>query len=275
MPTPKEKAVPQSFDFGGEALRPDYVVKCSYGNDSIALLQFLHEYNQKHPLGKVAVLYNNTGWAAKWWAGRVENGEKLARSFGFIPAHTDCKGMRQLIFERRSWPRQQARFCTEVLKILPTLSWLAINDPDGTSTLVCGVRREESAERRNWPEWVDSHATNEGRPQWSPLAYVDTAGRDALIKRAGWRVLPHRSRECKCILANSTDLKTFKESDIQEIEETEAFAETRTNPPNSYMFDPSDKKGRPKGIRAVIEWAKNVKTKEPAKSGCDSGYCVG
>lgn len=69
-------AVPMSFDFDS-AIRPDYVVKCSYGNDSIALLQFLHEYNLKHPLGKVVVLYNDTGWATAWWPARVEKGESL------------------------------------------------------------------------------------------------------------------------------------------------------------------------------------------------------
>jgi hypothetical protein len=41
-------AVPQSFsDFGEESLRPDYVVKSSYGNDSIALIQFMHEYHHR------------------------------------------------------------------------------------------------------------------------------------------------------------------------------------------------------------------------------------
>ncbi len=267
--------VPTSFDFDGQALRPDYILKCSYGNDSIALLQWLHEHDQKHPLGKVVVLYNDTGWATQWWPGRVANGEKLARSFGFIPAKTNCKGMRALVGERRSWPRQQARFCTEVLKIIPTLSWLAIHDPDGTAELVCGVRREESAERRNWPEYVESHRTNEGRAQWSPMVLEDTVGRDRLIRRAGWEPLPHRSRECRCVLANATDLKHWQESDIADIEEVEAFAETRTNPPNSLMFDPAKKRGRPHGIRAVVEWAKGVKTNEPATSGCDSGYCTG
>jgi hypothetical protein len=59
------KTVPTSFDFG-DALRPDYVLKCSYGNDSIALIQFCFEYWQKHPLDagvKVVCLYNDTGWA--------------------------------------------------------------------------------------------------------------------------------------------------------------------------------------------------------------------
>lgn len=125
------KSVPTSFDFDNRALRPDYVVKCSYGNDSIALLQFLHEFNQKAPLGKVVVLYNNTGWAAKWWAARVENGEKMVRKMGFIPARTASIGMERLVMNHGGWPDELRKFCTEELKIIPTLNWLRVNDPEG------------------------------------------------------------------------------------------------------------------------------------------------
>jgi hypothetical protein len=45
-------------------------------------------------------------------------------------------------------------------------------------------------------------------------------------------------------------------------------------PPNTYMFRPSDSKGNPEGIRAKVAWAHTVKTKEPARSGCDGGFCV-
>ena len=146
-------STPMSFDFDGQALRPDYVVKCSYGNDSIALLQFLREHNDKHPLGKVCVLFNDTKFAASWWMGRVENGERFAREMGFIPCRTESKGMLKLILERNMWPDSQARFCTQELKIIPTLSWLTINDPDGLAITVCGARREESAARSRtmWP----------------------------------------------------------------------------------------------------------------------------
>jgi hypothetical protein len=44
--------------------------------------------------------------------------------------------------------------------------------------------------------------------------------------------------------------------------------------PDYYMFRPSDSKGNPEGIRAKVAWAHTVKTKEPARSGCDGGFCV-
>lgn len=273
-------SVPMSFDFTGEAFKPDYVVKCSYGNDSIALLQFLHEYDQKHTLGRVAVIYNDTGFAARWWPARVINGEKLARSFGFTPFQTMSIGMMELIIRRNTWPDSQMRFCTYELKIAPTQAWLSIHDPDGLAETICGVRREESQERKNWPEFVSSERTSEGRAQWSPLVYHDESMRNELITRAGWKVLPSRSRECKCVLANAGEIKTWGEDDIQDIENMEReLRELRERKgqtgPNQYIFKPHRMKGNPEGIRAVVQWAKSVKKKEKATSGCDSGYCTG
>jgi len=277
------RQVPTSFDFNGEAIRPDYVLKCSYGNDSIALLQYLHEYEERFgKLGKIVVLYNNTKWAAKWWAARVENAEKkLVVPYGWIPQQTTAKDWARLLHKHNAWPDKLRRFCTEEQKIIPTMHWLSQHDPEGTATLVCGVRREESEDRALWPEYVDSDTTNEGRPQWSPLVLHKKAERDALIKRAGWIPLAHRSHECRCVLANSQDIKTWDENDILEIEAIEKEMGDRNRErdfSNKFMFHPFRKKGRPHGIRAVVEWAKQVKPKQAKQEpggGCDSGYCTG
>jgi hypothetical protein len=281
--------VPTSFDFGG-ALRPDYIVKCSYGNDSIALIQFLHEYNQKHPMGKVVVLYNDTGWGAAWWPARVENAEKnLVVKYGFIPARTKATPWRKLLRERNAWPDKMRRFCTQDLKIEPTQNWLCQHDPEGKSELICGVRREESTARARWPEYADSDTTNEGRPQWSPLVFHTAAMRDELIVRAGWKPLPHRSRECRCIMANATDLSTYSEQDIKDIEQEERIlgaANKNREFTNKFMFHPHRMASHPHGIREVVEWAKKEMVKKEARKkpmkdplgpggGCDSGYCTG
>ena len=46
----------------------DHLIFASYGNDSIALIQWAHERG----LPGVHVAYGDTGWAADWWAGRVD-----------------------------------------------------------------------------------------------------------------------------------------------------------------------------------------------------------
>jgi 3'-phosphoadenosine 5'-phosphosulfate sulfotransferase (PAPS reductase)/FAD synthetase len=277
-------SVPLSFDFTGEAIRPDHVLKCSYGNDSIALIQWAYEYQTKYgSLGKIVVLYNETGWAANWWEGRVLNGENLVQKYGMIPARTLSIGMEKLIKRHNTWPDRFRRFCTEELKIIPTWSWLAQHDPEGKAVMLCGVRREESAARRMWPEWVESSDKNEGRAEWSPLVLLDVSGRDELIQRAGWQPLPHRSRECRCVLANSQDISTWSEEDIVEIERLEAIMNHGNRGENKFhflaMFHPHRKKGNPVGIRAVVEWAKAVQaTKQEdltdlEPTGCDSGFC--
>jgi hypothetical protein len=167
------------------------------------------------------------------------------------------------------------QFCTEELKVEPTLSWLRMHDPEGIAETVLGVRREESAARLAWPEYVPSSDKNEGRAEWSPLVFHTTEMRDALIRRAGWEPLPHRSRECRCVNAGSQDILKFTPEDIDEIEAIEKSMTCWGD--NRFMFSPRKKKGRPEGIRAVVEWAKQVKPKEATLevgSGCDSGYCT-
>lgn len=251
LAAPTMRSVPTGFDFGG-ALRPDYVLKCSYGNDSIALIQFMHERRLQ---GRIVVLYNDTSWATSWWPARVAKGESLAKSYGFVPCQTVSKGMERLVLERKCWPRRTMQFCTEELKIEPTMSWLAQHDPDGKAVMVCGVRREESAERRNWPEWVDSSPKNEGRADWSPLAFHGLAERDALIQRAGWEVLPHRSRECRCVNAGSQDIKRFSEQDVDDIEAIERKMPCYGD--NRFMYSPRKKKGAPRGDPCRARVGKN------------------
>lgn len=266
-------SIPTSFDFDGLALRPDYVVKCSYGNDSIALLQWLSEHSKTHPLGKVVVLYNDTGWATSWWPARVEKGKSLVKRLGFVPAETDSKGMSQIVKEHAGWPDMLRRFCTLELKIIPTLEWLACNDPEGKAKMVCGVRREESTSRRGWPEF-NPNGPDEGRPQWSPLVDLCEAERDKLIRRAGWELLPHRSRECRCINANRKDLRTWSDHDIADVEAIEAEMSSLYPGKIKLMFHPKRWAGEPKGIRAVVELAhQKVPKDEIEPDGCDSGYC--
>ena len=276
--------VPTSFNFG-DALQPDYVLKCSYGNDSIALIQFCHEHWQKHPLPadeKVVCLYNDTGWAKAWWPARVENAEQnLVKKYGFIPARTTATPWRELLRQHNAWPDKMRRFCTQDLKIIPTINWLCQHDPEGKCELVCGVRREESAARTLWPGYVDFDSTNEGRPQWSPLVDHTVAMRNALIERAGWKVLPSRSGECRCVMANSTDIRSWSEQDISEIEEEERIlgeANKGRDFTNKFMFHPFRMAPHPHGIREVVAWAKTVppkKAKLEPHGGCDSGYCTG
>ena len=56
----------------------EHLIFASYGNDSIALIQWAHERG----LPGVHVAYGDTGWAAEWWAGRVDQAEARVRTLG-------------------------------------------------------------------------------------------------------------------------------------------------------------------------------------------------
>lgn len=140
-----KKAQQTYFVLGKEPLYPDYVVKSSYGNDSIALIQFLREWNEKSSMGKVVVLYNETQWGASWWPSRVEKAEQFVVECGFIPMRTCSIGMRALVDRHHGWPSSLGRFCTTELKIIPTHNWLAIHDPEARS---CDGLRDKKGRKR-------------------------------------------------------------------------------------------------------------------------------
>ncbi len=251
-------------------MTPDYVLFASYGNDSVGLIQWAHE----RELANVAVLYNETGWAAADWEGRVREREQWVSSLGFTPFRTTSIGMEALVREKRGWPRQGMQFCTQRLKLEPTQVWLAQQDADGVATCLVGVRREESAIRRAFPEWTESSEAHGGRSLWAPLVNTTEAERDALVRRAGIEPLPHRSMECSpCVNSNKADIIATAEADIAKTDRIELdLGHTAAGKPR-VMFRPAKHMGAV-GIREIYRWAQSGRGEyEPPRAGCDSGMC--
>jgi len=252
----------------------NYVIKASYGNDSVALIQWAHESQ----LQRVATLYNDTGWAHPDWPARVEKLEDWVSSLGFEPNRTKSIGLEQLVRNKKSWPRQGIQFCTAELKIKPTLEWMDRVDPLKLATSVIGIRREESGNRKSFPEFQYSSPNEGGRDIWAPLVSYTESDRDALLKRAGVEPLPHRSMECyPCINSNRADLQQLTEQRVAEIETIEtSLGFTSNNKPRT-MFRPYRYMGAT-GIRAIVRWAKSKRGKFDiddgnGSSGCETGYC--
>lgn len=249
---------------------PDYVCFVSYGNDSIALLQWCLEKG----LRNVVAAYSNTGWSAPWWDARVKEAQKWVTKQGYLSAEIPSIGMKDLVRQRKGWPRNRMQFCTTELKIRPAQEWLDEIDPDKESTCLVGVRREESRARREWPEWLENSGNHGGRSLWSPLAAFREEERDALILRSGFSPLEHRSMECfPCINSNKADLRQLTPGRINEIEEFEnSLGVTSKGKPRT-MFRPGKHRGAV-GIREIHKWAQSGHGKyEPPSGGCDSGFC--
>lgn len=251
----------------------EYVVKASYGNDSVALIQWMYE----RALEDVVVLYNDTGWAADGWNERVTELEKWARGLGFQTDRTQSIGLEALVRKRKGWPRQGIQFCTKELKIDPTLAWKRIHDPDNLSTSVIGIKNCDSTARSNFPEFsVDST----GWQTWAPLVRHTESMRNSLLERAGVRVLPFRSKECfPCINSNRSDilfLAHYPER-IDKIEriETDMGYTSKGNPRT--MFRPYRYMGAT-GIKEIVRWAQSPRGKFELDDGnnspgCEAGWC--
>lgn len=267
---------------GGTLGAASVVAGCSYGNDSIALIQWLLECDFQ----EVVCLYNDTGWSwpahddQEAWLDRVSRMEEWVRRIGFRAERTASIGMEALVKSSRGsgWPRQGMQFCTDELKIKPTLTWLAENDPRGVALCMNGKRRAESTNRANTPEWIEESPFHGGRCLRQPLFEHSDAQRDALITRAGIAVLAHKSRECACVNSGAADLRAWPEAVIGTVERIERELGAKKT-----MFRPAKKMGAT-GIREVIAWANAGPGKyrslddgfgpTASETGCDGGFCL-
>jgi len=268
-----------------DAAEGSIVCGVSWGNDSVALVQFLREEGWRD----VTCLYNDTGWPGAGWTERVDRMEAWALSLGFKVARTQSEGMEALVHRKKAWPRQGMQFCTEALKIAPTIRWLGENDPDGVAIFANGKRAAESQQRAGTVEWIEGSLAHGGRRLWQPMYAHDTAARDALIINAGAEVLAHKSRECRlCVNTNREGLRVASEADIAWVERVEGDLGHTANGKPRTMFRPARKMGAT-GIREVVDWAKadpgKYQPDQPdllddgtgpseTRTGCDSGFCA-
>ena len=247
------------------------IIFASYGNDSIALIQFAKNKGLK----EVVVIYSNTGWAADWWADRVIKGERLAESYGFKTGRTSSEGMEALVRRKKGWPMGGgAAFCTAELKVIPALKWMEANDPDKEAVCLIGIRREESANRLQFPEWTEESPRHGDRELWAPLVRYREQERNELILQAGFEPLPHRSKECfPCVHANINDLRMLDEERILYIANIEESMGINSKGNPRVMFRPKRHQGAV-GIEAVVDWANKPRGRDQMDLlACDSGWC--
>lgn len=251
---------------------PDRVIFASFGNDSVALIQWAHEQG----LRDVTVVYTNTGWAAQKWAERVRIGRAWAESLGFQTIELSSMGMAALVHWRKAWPRGgggKYQFCTEHLKEAPALAWLDQVDPERETVCMVGIRREESDNRATFPEWTEESPKHGGRQLHAPLVRHREAERDALVRRSPLPVLPHRSKECyPCVNARKGEIAAMDEPAIVKVEEIERAAGINSKGNARVMFSPKRHAGAV-GIRAVVEDARHGMTDLYEPAGCDGGWC--
>lgn len=251
------------------------IISVSYGNDSIAMLQWAYEKK----INDVLVVYCDTGWAHSSWAARIQEGKKFSESYGFEVHHIHGElSFPDMVRMKKGFPSQRYQFCTGILKGIPFLEFCEKVDPDKKATVIIGKRRDESRARANTPEFVEQSEYHEGRKVWHPLYKHTEIHRDDLVSKTCFPVLPHRSLECSpCVNANKKDLLLIEQDRIKEI----IRLEVEIGKP---MFRAAKKMGAT-GINQVLEWAscprgqygKKQNTLFPNSFGipCQTGLCGG
>ena len=231
----------------------EYLVTCSGGNDSVALIQWMIEGGRKF-----AVVYNNTGWASDDWPERMELIKNKLESNNIPFIETNSEGMVNLVSRKKGWPMPASKmqWCTHELKEKPTLKLLEKIDPNKQLTIVTGRRRQESQNRSDLPLWQPDSSKHGGREVWNPLYLHQVSMRDQLINRFGMQPLPHSSKECwPCVCANKDDLARLSEDPnrIMAIEILELEMGFTKNKKPRTMFRPY-RVGNGVGISQAVEW---------------------
>lgn len=254
MPEHIENKIVKNIDFDKKNI--EFVVACSGGNDSIALIEFMAD---KHKPGTFVVLYNDTGWARDDWPDRMDRISEILKQRNIPFVRTVSIGFEGVVRKKKGFPMPASamQFCTQDLKTKPTLEFLSKNDPDCEWTVVTGRRREESNNRAGLALVEEETLVYKGRDVFNPLIMHTEEMRDVLIRKFGFEPLPHSSMECfPCVCSGKKDFLMLKEypNVIQKIKiiETE-LGHTSNGKPR--VFARPYKKGGAVGIEQVMEWA--------------------
>ena len=241
------------------------IISSSCGNDSVALIQWAYE----NKLPDVTVTYIDTGWSAPNWEDRVNSVQDYVIGLGFKFVTIKSMGMEALVRVKKGFPANQYQFCTQHLKGIPFLQWIDEYDPDCRAVVLVGKRRDESKARAETPEFIHNSEYHGGRTLYHPLYKHTSKDRDALLQRAGFSVLPHRSQECSpCVNANRADFKMLTTEQVQRVSDLEVEI-------GKPMF--RAKRFHALGIHGVMTWAKHGKRKvdDNFSSACDGAYGCG
>lgn len=199
-----------------------YVLVGNFGNESIALMQWIIEAKLAEKSVFVSI---DTGWACDSWLERVEQAERYATQHSLKPVRLQAPAsMQQLVRDRKAFPNKKFQWCTSLLKGITLNAWLDEIDPLCESIIMLGKRGLENA----IPEFIEQSEHYQQRKVWHPLTHHTVQMQSDLIHRAGFKVLTHRSLECDpCIHSQSVDLARLSAMNIaqtasleQEIEQT-------------------------------------------------------
>jgi 3'-phosphoadenosine 5'-phosphosulfate sulfotransferase (PAPS reductase)/FAD synthetase len=144
-----------------------HVVSLSGGKDSVALWLWA----RRTGLDPVAV-YQDTGWE---WDGHYKHLDLLEARIGPIvrlkpPLTFEEQTAKKQMFPKAGYGGQGGQWCTRELKLNPFRAWLRENCDLEETTVLLGIRREESAKRADPARTPErEHSDFHGCEVWRPI----------------------------------------------------------------------------------------------------------
>jgi len=196
------------------------VVRSNYGDESIALIQYLCS-QEKHNFDQVYVVYIDTGWSAQGWQERVELGEQYVQSIGFEVVRLKAEaGFEDLVLDRKNFPSKKFQWCAGFLKGIPLINWLDAHDEQGD--WVVAIAKRQALYRKPVPEYIEECEFHGERKVWHPMLHIDHQQTLKYIKSAGFKPIFTTSQECApCIHSTEQNLATLAPHDINKTQKLE------------------------------------------------------
>lgn len=189
--------------------------------------------------------------------------EYLKEYIGPITKITGKKGgMRDLIFEKKTFPSRVARFCTGELKLQPMKQYLRGLDEDIVNAV--GIRAQESRKRAQNPEW--EYSRDFECDIWRPILHFTEEDVIYMHKRHNVRPNPlyllgnNRVGCWPCLFATKSAIRILALEDPERVDdirqlEYEINTLRQKEDPNAKMVSWFSKNGEFFPIDTAIEWA--------------------
>lgn len=181
----------------------DLVIRSNYGDESIALIEWVAQHIKAVDYDIIYVAYVETGWSASQWEERVSMGEAYAEKKGFKPIRLRSKEtFSELVKSRGSFPSVKFQWCAHFLKGLVFMEWLDEIDLRCEALIV--LPKRQALYRKPLKEYIKECEFHGERKVWHPMLLVTDEERDAFISQAGFSVLHHASLECAPCIHHQT-----------------------------------------------------------------------